>query len=160
MATSSMELIEALRQTAQKLESGATYHWGHMGACNCGNLAQELLQVSKAEIHAWALESREGDWSEQTEEYCATSNLPMDLMLRKMLDKGLTAHDLRHLEKLSSPQIIAQLPESERELNYHHKADVIRYLKAWASLLENSFLEDVNIDGLFVENRSTTKVAP
>lgn len=158
MAISSIELIEALRRTAQKLESGATYHWGHMGACNCGNLAQELLLVSKAEIHAWALESREGDWSEQTDEYCTTSHLPMDLMIRKLLEKGLSAHDLKHLEKLSDPQILALLPESERELNYHHKSDVISYLRAWAILLENNLVEKVSLNGLFVELNTPTEV--
>lgn len=114
MATTSIELIEAIRTTARKLESGAMYHWGHMGACNCGNLAQELLKVSKADIQAWALETREGDWSEQTEEYCPTSNLPMDLIIRKMLNKGLSAQDLKHLEKLSDPKVVSLLPGAVR----------------------------------------------
>ena len=40
MAKATPVLIEALRKTAKKLEKGARYQWGHMGCCNCGNLAQ------------------------------------------------------------------------------------------------------------------------
>lgn len=149
MATASIELIAALRNTVHKLESGATYHWGHMGACNCGNLAQELLKVSKAEIHTWALATREGDWSEQTDEYCAVSNLPLDLMITKLLQKGLTTNDLKHLEKLSDPKILALLPEGERFLNYHHKQDVITYLTLWAEMLENELTDQISIDSVF-----------
>jgi hypothetical protein len=151
MATPNIELISALRATVKKLESGATYHWGHMGACNCGNLAQELLQVSKAEIHAWALQTREGDWSEQTAEYCAKSNLPLDLMISKLLQKGLTTSDLQHLEKLSDPQILALLSAEERHLNFNNKVDLIKYLKAWSSLLENQFSENVSLASLYEE---------
>ena len=36
MATANPELIAALERTASKLQQGASYQWGHMGACNCG----------------------------------------------------------------------------------------------------------------------------
>ncbi len=151
MATPSIELISAMRATVKKLASGATYHWGHMGACNCGNLAQELLQVSKAEIHTWALQTREGDWSEQTAEYCAKSNLPLDLMIFKLLQKGLTTSDLQHLEKLSDPKNLALIPAKERHLNFNNKLDLIKYLKAWCTLLENQFSDNVSLVGLYEE---------
>lgn len=152
MALPSITLITALRSTAKKLDNGSVYHWGHMGACNCGNLAQELLHVGKAEIHSWALETREGDWSEQTAEYCPASNLPMDLMIQKMLNQGLRIEDLQHLEKLSDPEIIRSLPQDERELNYHHKKDVVIYLYAWADLLENKWAETVDISSVYNQN--------
>jgi hypothetical protein len=149
MATPSIELLSALRNTAKKLATSNNYHWGHMGACNCGNLAQELLNVSKAEIHSWALATREGDWSEQTDEYCAISNLPMDLMISKLLSKGLTTQDLKHLEKLSDPFILNMLPEGERFLNFNQKNDVIKYLTLWADWMENTLADDVNIDSIY-----------
>ena len=34
MAKSNPELICALRETAERLEGGAQYEWGHMGRCN------------------------------------------------------------------------------------------------------------------------------
>ena len=43
MAYATPVLIEALRATALKLDSETTvYRWTHMGACNCGHLAQHL----------------------------------------------------------------------------------------------------------------------
>jgi hypothetical protein len=78
MAHANPELIQALRRTAQKLSIGNPYQWGHMGSCNCGNLAQELTQLTKAQIHEFAMQGR-GDWREQVEEFCPTSGLPMDL---------------------------------------------------------------------------------
>ena len=55
MARPNLDLIAALRRTARKINDGAPYQWGHMGSCNCGNLAQELTKLTKAEIHAHAL---------------------------------------------------------------------------------------------------------
>jgi hypothetical protein len=66
MAHANPELIQALRRTAQKLSIGNPYQWGHMGSCNCGNLAQELTQLTKAQIHEFAMQGR-GDWREQVE---------------------------------------------------------------------------------------------
>jgi len=63
MARPTPELIDALRRTARKLENGAPYQWGHMGGCNCGNLAQEITKLSKDQIHAYAMQ-RYGDWND------------------------------------------------------------------------------------------------
>ena len=158
MATPSIELLSSLRNTAKKLAASNNYHWGHMGACNCGNLAQELLNVSKAEIHSWALATREGDWSEQTDEYCAISSLPMDLMISKLLSKGLTTQDLKHLEKLSDPFILKMLPIGERFLNFNQKSDVVKYLTLWANWMEDSLAENVNIDSIYQKENSSVLV--
>ena len=108
MAKATLELIAALRRTANRIEKGAPYQWGHMGSCNCGNLAQELTQFSKAEIHAFAMEGR-GDWNEQVAEFCPTSGLPMDMLIAEMLNKGLTTTDLQHLERLSDKKVLARI---------------------------------------------------
>lgn len=137
MATPSLELIDALRTTAHNIATGAPYQWGHMGSCNCGHLAQVLTSFTRAEIHAWALESREGDWSEQTAEYCPNSHIPMDKMIDALVAKGLSIEDLRHLEYLSDPLVLQQVSEKDKPLEYNRKEDVIKYIRAWASVLEN-----------------------
>ena len=76
MARASINLIQALRRTANNLLSGSKYQWGHMGACNCGNLAQELTSLTKKEIHDYAMRGH-GDWSEQVDAFCPTSTMPM-----------------------------------------------------------------------------------
>lgn len=140
MATANLTLIEALRRTVRNLNSGKPYMWGHMGACNCGNLAQELTQLTKADIHAYALQGR-GDWREQIEEYCPTSGLPMDLLIADLLQHGLTTTDLQHLERLSDPKVKNRIPlERRNQMRHNVREDVILYLQTWAIVLEEELL--------------------
>ncbi len=140
MATATTALRDALVSTAARLRDGATYQWTHMGACNCGHLAQTVTRISRAELHAMALE-RPGDWSEQVIEYCPTSGLPIDHVIATMLRLGLTACDLAHLERLTSPEVLALLPPDERYLDYRTRDDVVRYLETWAALLARQLHE-------------------
>ena len=45
MAKPSLELIDALRKTANRLKTGAYYAWGNHGGCNCGNLLQVITNL-------------------------------------------------------------------------------------------------------------------
>jgi len=139
-ANISLLLISALRVTASNMQSGAPYQWGHMGSCNCGNLAQVLTNYTKAEIHAFALISREGDWSEQTNEYCPTSNLPINKIIDILLTKGLTVQDLKNLEYLRDEKVLNHPSLRNNSLNHNKRNDVILYLLAWADLLEEELL--------------------
>ncbi len=139
-ANISLSLISALRVTASNMQSGTSYHWGHMGSCNCGNLAQVLTNYTKAELHAFALISREGDWSEQTDEYCPASNLPMDKIIDILLSKGLTTQDLKNLEYLRDEKVLNHSSIRTHSLNHTKREDVISYLLAWADLLEEELL--------------------
>jgi hypothetical protein len=140
MAKANPRLIAAIEKTVAKLSNGAAYQWGHMGACNCGNLAQELTHFSKAEIHQYAMQ-RHGDWNEQLTDYCPTSGYPMDMMISKMLEHGLTLDDLAHLERLSDPLILSQIPKDRRDqMNKNNKEDVILYLETWANLLREKWV--------------------
>lgn len=136
MAKANPKLIEALQKTIQKLENGEKYQWGHMGSCNCGHLAQELTNLSKAEIHEYALMTRSGDWADQVSAFCANSGLHMDIIIDEMLRHGLTRQDLIHLERLSDQKILRRLPMEERYLKHNKKDDVIKYFKTWLEVLE------------------------
>ncbi len=139
MATPNLNLISAIRSAAKKINTSEKYQWGHMGSCNCGHLAQELTELSRGEIHAYAMR-KYGDWSEQSMDYCPTSGLPMDLLISEMIDKGLDLDDFRHLEKLSDPKVLMSLPAAERNLQYNTKKDVVLYLNTWANLLEETLM--------------------
>lgn len=145
MATASINIITALRTTASELENGNRYEWGHMGSCNCGNLAQTITKFSRAEIQKYALEKR-GDWSEQLIDYCPTSGYPMDMIIEKMLDFGFSKLDLRNLEWLSDDKILAKLKVAF--LNRNLKSDTILYLKTWADLLEDQLIENIELPDL------------
>mgnify|MGYP006965539225 CR=1 FL=1 len=144
MAKPNAELIIALRNTARKLRDGAPYMWGHMGACNCGNLAQELSRLSKQEIHERAMK-RMGDWNDQCDDFCPTSGLAMDDLIYTMLNAGLSIEDLKNLEKLSDRKILKRLPQDRKNLMHNKREDVIIYLQTWAGLLEKQLLQKIQL---------------
>ncbi len=145
MAHPTPELISALQRTISRLTDGAPYEWGHMGSCNCGNLAQEITKLSKKEIHEYAMRGR-GDWNDQIMDFCPTSGMPMDLLISQLIDAGLTRRDLMNLEKLSDPEIISNLPQDKKHLKHNERNDVILYLKTWLKMLENELLNEININ--------------
>ena len=139
MARPTPELIAALRATALRLADGAAYQWTHMGACNCGHLAQTVTQRPAAEIHALALEKR-GDWADKAMDYCPTSGYPIDHVIGQLIGLGLDLDDIVHLERLSDPAILTALAPAQRPLNHKLRAHVVAYLQAWAGQLEAQWL--------------------
>lgn len=133
MARANPELVDALRRTIERLASDTRYAWGHMGRCNCGHLAQSITGLTAEEIHASAL-VREGDWEEQANRYCPTSGLLIDTVLAAMVGLGLTRDDVRHLERLSDPRVLRRAGASH--LRFNDRGDALRYMRAWAELLE------------------------
>ena len=144
MARPSLELIRTIRMAAHKLEVSANYQWGHMGSCNCGFLAQEVTRLTKEEIHRRAM-MRYGDWSEQLTDYCPTSGLPIDETISELISFGFDSEDLKNLEKLSDPWILRSLPPAERNLHFNVRLDVVKYLRTWADLLEETLLTNVTL---------------
>ena len=145
----SLKIISALRKTAAELENGNRYEWGHMGSCNCGNLAQTITNFSRAEIQKYALEKR-GDWTNQLLDYCPTSGYPMDLIIERMLDFGFSQLDLRNLEWLSDDKILAKI--NVTFLNRNLKSDTILYFKTWADLLEDQIIDKIELPNLEFSN--------
>lgn len=145
MAKASVAVIQALRKTVENLEKGTPYQWGHMGSCNCGNLAQVITNLDKAEIHKSAMR-RHGDWNEQLVDYCPTSGLPIDHIIDEMLAFGFSREDLAHLEKLSDPKILRSLPVDKKYLKHNLKGDVILYLKTWGIVLEEELISKISIE--------------
>lgn len=144
MARPTPELIHALRQTATSLQQGAPYQWGHMGGCNCGNLAQQLTKLNKEQIHRYAMQ-RHGDWNEQAEDYCSTSQMPIDLLINELLNVGLMLEDLKHLERLDDRDVLLRFPFEKRHLKHNVREDVIAYMNEWAALLEEQLLEKITL---------------
>lgn len=83
MAYPTIELINALRETAERLKKGAPYAWGNHGACNCGNLMQVVGGMTKEEILRYA-HTGIGEWTELAEDYCGITNAPYGLLISKL----------------------------------------------------------------------------
>lgn len=130
------ELIEALRKTADRLRQGAPYRWTHQGMCNCGHLAQTVTRLSDHEIHRRAV-MKNGEWADHAIDYCEGSGYPIDHVLDEMVALGLTRADIVHLERTDDPRVLRRLPPEKRQLDKRDREDVVRYLDAWAALLED-----------------------
>lgn len=135
MARATDRLIAALGETIERLESSEAYQWGHMGMCNCGFLAQTVTGLRSEEIHESAM-AREGDWGEQARLYCPTSGLMIDTILASLFDIGMSANDVRGLERLSDPRVLRRL--GGRHLRHNVRDDVLLYMRAWLEILRES----------------------
>ncbi len=140
MARASNEVISILRRTAGQIRQSPDYQWGHMGACNCGFLAQQVTGLSKAEIHRGAMQGS-GDWNEQLNDYCPTSGLLFDNIISALLLSGFDSDDLKKLENLSDPEILSRL--SRTHLNRSNRDDVSLYLETWAAILEERLTSEL-----------------
>lgn len=157
MARPTPELIHALRTTAKRLRTEVEYYWSHQGSCNCGHLAQTITSFSKVEIHRFAIE-RFGDWEDHAEEYCPTSGHHIDDIITAMLEIGMTRDDIGRLERLADNQVLMRLPAEQRVLQYNRREDVITYMEAWAEMLEEQLLRDIQLpstDELFASTFSS-----
>ena len=145
MAKPSIQLVEAFRKTASRLRNGAHYAWGHHGACNCGNLLQVITPFSEGEILRYA-HSAVGEWTELAEEYCSATNAPVNLVMSKLEAAGLNPVDIHHIEYLSDREVLNYLPGGFRWLKRNVREDVILYFEAFADLLEEKLIANVDID--------------
>ena len=150
MATPNILIINALRDTAKRLKDGAYYAWGHHGACNCGHLLQSVTQLSKEEILRYA-HTGIGEWTELAEDYCTTTNAPVDLLLKKLEEIGFTPSDIQSIEYLTDRQVLDRLPGGFRWLSRNVREDVIVYMETFATLLEDKLLETIHLQGLINE---------
>ncbi|MCH8873040.1 hypothetical protein IH824_09770 [candidate division KSB1 bacterium] len=158
MIASNLKMISVLRETARRLTGGAEYNWSHQGNCNCGHLVQTVTKLSKAEIHARALE-KAGDWGEKVVDYCPTSNYPIDHIITTMLEMGFTRDDLVRLERLSAPDILDRIPHERKPLKHNCREDVILYMNTWADLLEEKLLDEIELPRFDFKQPRTLKYA-
>ncbi|MGJ3242781.1 MAG: hypothetical protein ACFE0O_07505 [Opitutales bacterium] len=140
MAISNPVLIEAMEETADRLEQGAAYSWSHMGRCNCGHLAQTVTRLHPGDIHQRALRGQ-GNWTEQTEHYtpyCPITGNPLDGVIDRLVEIGLNTNDIRRLEYLSDPKVLKRLPGGFRHLRRNCREDLVVYLRTWAGTLRQA----------------------
>lgn len=138
-----VKLIDALRETARRLNGGADYNWCHMGRCNCGHLAQTITRMSPAEIHERAL-MKAGDWSNQTLEYCTATGFTIDHIIETMITLGLTKDDIVHIERLSDQKVLRRIGLDRRiAMNHKKREDVVLYMNTFAEMLEDELLRKV-----------------
>ena len=137
MAAPHPGLIDALRETAERLRKGSDYKWANFGLCNCGHLAQTVTHISAKDIHEAALE-KGGDWGEQAREYCGTTGLAMDHILDSLMSLGLSHEDINDIERLSNPKVLKRMGETPIGVSHYARSHAIQYFETWADLLEEA----------------------
>ncbi|MEO5888705.1 MAG: hypothetical protein ABIQ31_00570 [Ferruginibacter sp.] len=145
MAKPTIELIAALRGTAERLKNGAHYAWGHHGACNCGNLVQVVTAFTEAEILRYA-HTGSGEWTEMAEEFCPVTNAPLTLVITRLEEIGLTPVDIHNIEYLADKEVLRNLAGGFRWLKRNRREDAIAYFEAFANLLEDKLLQSIDIE--------------
>ena len=144
MAAPHPRLIEALRETADRLRKGSDYKWSNFGLCNCGHLAQTVTHRSPQEIHEAAMK-RAGDWGQQALEYCGETGLEMDHIMTQLLNLGLSPTDIRDIERLGNPKVRRRMNLPETGVTHYARTDAIAYFEAWADLLEDQLPEALRL---------------
>lgn len=147
MAYPNLALIDALREAAKNLRSGAPYAWGHHGSCNCGHLLQVVTQLSREEIVRHA-QTVYGEWTEIAEEYCGVTNAPAYLLVSKLEKLGLTPTDIHNLEYLEDRTVLNNLPGGFRWLKRNVREDVVAYFETMATGLEEQLLSRIELPDL------------
>jgi hypothetical protein len=109
MAQASLRLIEALRETAARLERASTvYRWSQLAHCNCGHLAQTITGLSPRAIHEAAARHR-GDWAEQARTLAPAAGA---------VDTGLDYGDRPALDEGAwEPEDLMACPVAERSMS-------------------------------------------
>jgi hypothetical protein len=160
MAHANIELIEALRETARRLKNGAHYAWGHHGSCNCGNLLQTVTDLNAQEILRYS-RTGTGEWTEISQEFCGVTDAPVDLLIGKLQQIGLTPSDIHCIEYLQDKQVLDRLPGGFRWLKRNVREDVILYMETMADMLEEKLAKQVNLNlaELFETQPSASKMA-
>ena len=144
MAAPHPRLIDALRETAERLRRGSDYKWANFGLCNCGHLAQTVTHKSPKAIHEAAL-ARAGDWGEQARQYCGSTGLEMDYILGALMDLGLNHEDINDIERLSNPAVLKRMPPTPTGVSHYARTHAIHYFEAWADLLEEALPENLRL---------------
>lgn len=144
MAAPHPRLIDALRETADRLRTGSDYKWSNYGLCNCGHLAQTVTHRSPKAIHEAAMK-RAGDWGQQALEYCGQTGLEMDHIMAQLLDLGLSPTDIRDIERLGNPKVRRRMNAPHLGVTHYARTDAIAYFEAWADLLEEQLPESLRL---------------
>ena len=129
------KLIKALRKTANDLDNGCEYEWGHMARCNAGCLVQNLMDKTQMEV----LEMVNGqldEWTEYADAYCKGTHQFIDDLFQELAQHGLSHEDVLHLENLSDPKITSTFPKEVRYMQRNNPNHVSKYMRRFAEQLE------------------------
>ena len=129
------KLILALQKTADNLDNGCEYEWGHMARCNAGCLVQNLMDKTQTEV-VEMVNGHLDEWTEYADAYCKGTHKFIDDLFQELEDYGLSHEDVLHLENLSDPKITGTFPLENRYLQRNNPKEVSTYMRRFAEQLD------------------------
>jgi hypothetical protein len=129
------KLIVALQKTADDLDNGFEYEWGHMARCNAGCLVRNLMDKTQTEV-VEMVDGHLDEWTEYADAYCKGTNKFIDDLFQELEDYGLSHEDVLHLENLSDPKITGTFPLETRYLQRNNPKHVSKYMRRFAEQLD------------------------
>ena len=171
MAIATPYLVSALRQTARNLEkTEVTYRWSSFANCNCGHLIQTVTGMDASEIQSKAM-TQDGDWGKQANVHqprlsppqpdfgdrpaldegawepedvgaCQVTGASIDFVFYSLNRMGLSATDIKQLERLSDLEVRRRLGTENVYFPHHVRENVITYIIEWANMLEEDLEGD------------------
>lgn len=79
----------------------------------------------------------EGAWEPENIGACSATGNTLDFIFNELEKVGLSADDIRNLERLSDPQVRRRLGTNTVDYPHYKRENVIAYLRAWADELES-----------------------
>ncbi len=145
-----MKKSEALRKAAEQIKNNKSeFDWYTTEKCNCGILAQVVLDVSAGKLKDTIGQANLSCWSSMSHrvtalEYysiCPTTGLGMVEVFKALYDLGFTRAELEALEMLTDLEYIDNIDAVIDSRNYYTRAhNVIKYMNNWAGKLEDQGL--------------------
>lgn len=135
MSNHKKPIADLLRETADRLDGGARYEWGHMGRCNCGHLVQTLTEMTDRQI-AESVNHQLDEWSEHARDYCEQTGSPVEDLFTALAEVGFSHRDVMALEYLNDPRVRAELGERGQGLRRNYAPDVSLYMRTLADVIE------------------------
>lgn len=125
MITKKQNLINGLKKVVHALKTDTIhYSWKHQDSCNCGVIAQVLLNKSKNDLSNsifdntffnedefkkyFAVKEAEFTWKNAVKVHCPITGKPMHEVFKQLFERGLSKEDIVHLEYLENPAILAK----------------------------------------------------
>lgn len=121
METRKSKMITSLNLVINALKNNTIYYnWTHQESCNCGVVAQALLNVNAPHLKSMWRDAqkimislkREDEksidptWQNGVKRLCPITGEPMADVFKRLFDAGLTKEDIVHLEYMDNPAIL------------------------------------------------------
>ena len=160
-------------------KSEVTYRWSSFANCNCGHLIQTVTGMGASEIQSkammqdgdWGKQANanvhqvrlsppqpdfgdrpaldEGAWEPENVGACQVTGASTDFVFYSLNRLGLSATDIKQLERLSDPDVRRRLGTENVYFPHHVRENVISYMTEWADMLEEDLEGDLGNRGVF-----------